>query len=1237
MPSRTVCFKNILLVLFLWTFTNCKNADETPLSAEWNDYSAPVTVPLKFGPSEKIAWPETKSLTSVPGKFDFEKLPSLRFDSAGFNPLPKPPEESIIDLNKLPKADFNYDSLPGIPLKFKTAVIPLPEIAKVGRPVLKNSNAGMIYDLGDQLGGVAIQSLLKTKDGFTWIVTAKGIYRYDGESLYLYIIKEIGSGVLDMAEDKDGQIWMVTRDRGIVALDFKNGVSRQVSSTEGLISNFGIRVIIDHDNRVWATFLPSTFDFAKKITGGSVAIIDQEKKNIKLLQKAGGLSAESPTGLVEDGSHNIWIATIQGGLNILNLKDNQVRYLDEAHGLATDTLTELAKDRWNRIWIGSFKGNVHVADVEKGSIKKFGEAQGFPRRFIGGFLEDFAGNMWIGTDDGIIIINSRLGECKTLGVSGGLNGKNNALLMEDALHQVWMGSDQGLNMIYKKGEVIRRVGNVAISTQMEDTRGRIWIGTLDRGIQILDTATGLAKLYTRQQGLSDDLIQYIVEHNGKIILSTQKGGIEIIDTSLKKIERIGVKQGLVTANVTSIERDKQNNIWLGGIDVPGIDILDLQNKNIRHIGSTEGLNDSTILDIKKDRQGIMWFYSQKKGIGQIDIDSKTVKHIIQSDYKSLTGAAEDNQLLQGQDGKVWLFSSVNGLFAINAARDSVTHFTTAQGLLSNRLTSLKEYKGRIYAGSGEGLNILTPPSLTADNTWQIESLGRSDGIAKNARTFNSDLLLANGQYWWGDEGITIISNLNVRKNDSIIPATYITGFDVYNRRQNFVTDPWKNANGTDTLWNRYLKKDTFYVNGKPTSQTSELNREGMQWDSLYTVYNLPGNLQLPYNKNYLQFHFSQAHFGTQDTVWYRYILEGVDQEWSEKTFRGFSENYPGISPGHYTFKVASLYRGKWCEPVAFSFTIAPPWWKTWWAYVLYGLAGIALLRAYIVYRSRRLKRENKLLEEKINLRTNQLQQSLEDLKATQSQLIQSEKMASLGELTAGIAHEIQNPLNFINNFSEVNTELIAEMKEEIANGNLEEVKSIADDIAANEQKINHHGKRADGIVKGMLQHSRSGNRQKEPTNINTLADEYLRLAYHGLRAKDKSFNAIMKTDFDDSIGEINIIPQDVGRVILNLITNAFYAVTEKKKYLVDGYEPTVSVSTKKGNGKVEVVVKDNGNGIPQKVREKIFQPFFTTKPTGEGTGLGLSLSYDIIKAHNGELKVETKEGEGATFSIILPQ
>jgi signal transduction histidine kinase len=271
----------------------------------------------------------------------------------------------------------------------------------------------------------------------------------------------------------------------------------------------------------------------------------------------------------------------------------------------------------------------------------------------------------------------------------------------------------------------------------------------------------------------------------------------------------------------------------------------------------------------------------------------------------------------------------------------------------------------------------------------------------------------------------------------------------------------------------------------------------------------------------------------------------------------------------------------------------------------------------------------------------ELNKAINKLRSTQAQLIHAEKMASLGELTAGIAHEIQNPLNFVNNFSELNKELIEEMKEELAVGNVQLANGVADDILKNLEKINHHGKRAADIVKGMLQHSRTSNGKKEPTDINALADEYLRLAYHGLRAKDKSFNAEFKTEFDESLPKINIILQDIGRVLLNLINNAFYAVNQKTNQNIEGYNPEVIVRTASwnppsGGGGASIHVTDNGPGIPSEIKDKIFQPFFTTKPTGSGTGLGLSLSYDIVKAHGGELKVESKEGEGTAFIIQIP-
>jgi signal transduction histidine kinase len=397
------------------------------------------------------------------------------------------------------------------------------------------------------------------------------------------------------------------------------------------------------------------------------------------------------------------------------------------------------------------------------------------------------------------------------------------------------------------------------------------------------------------------------------------------------------------------------------------------------------------------------------------------------------------------------------------------------------------------------------------------------------------------------------------------------------------------------------------------------------------------SVSLSYQDNMLNIEFVSLSLSKPQKNQFAYRLIGLSDQWYQLgTKREIS--LTGLTPGKYILEVkGSNGDGVWNEnPDTLHITILPPWWRTWWAYTLYAIIFIAGVFAFIRYRSRSLKAQNIRLEHKVAIRTNELKQSLENLKSTQAQLIQSEKMASLGELTAGIAHEIQNPLNFVNNFSEVNTELIEDLEQEANKGNLNEVKTIVKDIKENELKINHHGKRADSIVKNMLQHSRVGSGQKELTNINGLADEYLKLAYHGMRAKDKSFNATLQTDFDPSIGKINIVAQDIGRVLLNLYNNAFYALNEKQKQNIPGYEPTIALSTKKIGNKISINVKDNGNGISQNVLDKIFQPFFTTKPTAQGTGLGLSLAYDIVKSHGGEIKVETQEGEGSKFVVELP-
>lgn len=404
--------------------------------------------------------------------------------------------------------------------------------------------------------------------------------------------------------------------------------------------------------------------------------------------------------------------------------------------------------------------------------------------------------------------------------------------------------------------------------------------------------------------------------------------------------------------------------------------------------------------------------------------------------------------------------------------------------------------------------------------------------------------------------------------------------------------------------------------------------------------------ELQYKGNKISFSYVSPFFVKENRMQYQTFLEGLDEDWSEwetKTSREFSN----LPYGTYTFRVrAKNTFNTISDEIAYEFVILPPWYATWWAFLLYFIAFGLLVYGLVKFQTGRvLAREKNKNRDKELAHAKEIEKAYEDLKNTQSQLVHAEKMASLGELTAGIAHEIQNPLNFVNNFSEVSEELIDEMREEIEKGNMKMVVEISNDLKENLSKIKHHGKRADRIVKGMLEHSRSNANDKKPTNINALAEEFLRLSYHGLRAKDKSFSADFDSELDYNIPQANVVAQDIGRVILNLINNAFYAVgkksTESKEAGDESYQPKVIVQTRQVElagvaGGVEICIKDNGGGIPKAIKDKIFQPFFTTKPTGSGTGLGLSLSYDIIKAHGGDLRVKSIEGEGTEMIIFLP-
>jgi len=670
-----------------------------------------------------------------------------------------------------------------------------------------------------------------------------------------------------------------------------------------------------------------------------------------------------------------------------------------------------------------------------------------------------------------------------------------------------------------------------------------------------------------------------------------------------------------------------------------------------------GLSANGVFAIEEDNHGNMWFGTATGGVTKYTPPQNGQPETF-TQYRTEEGFSNAWVWCISKDyrGNLWFGTNGGGLVWSDG-----THFidiTEVEGLINNFVFSiLPDDEGNMWFGTRFGLNKLSRKSIDmiaekatsgslVSGDLQFYSFTYEDGFLGIGCRLNAICQDRDGTIWIGSSDRVTACHPEGIVNDTTPPHIQLKGVKLFNE-----TVPW------DIL---VQQQDSSFVLGNGVRVTD------LRFDDLSQWYRIPKNLSLNYRNNYITFDFIGITMHQPHKVKYRYQLVGMDEHWSAIT-EDNSAPYGNLPPGSYTFKVKAMSStGYWSNEFQYPFTIRPPFWRTWWAYGTYGLIALFLVwRIHLFQRARTVRIEREKTRVRELAQAKEIEKAYTELKATQAQLIQSEKMASLGEMTAGIAHEIQNPLNFVNNFSEVNKELLGELREEIEAGNLDAVKSIANDLEDNEEKVTFHGKRADAIVKSMLLHSRSSSGQKELTDINSLCDEYLRLSYHGLRAKDKSFNAEFHTDLDPILPKVEVVRQDIGRVLLNLVNNAFYAVKEKQassqtsdasneKVIANSkqqtansvappqppqgreYKPEVTVSTKNLGATIEIRVKDNGNGIPQNILDKVFQPFFTTKPTGQGTGLGLSLSYDIVKAHSGELKVETTPGEGSEFILVLP-
>ncbi len=1218
------------LFILPFLFLACVNKT-TPDFPYDKKYSVkPTTKSFEFSKLDTIQW-ETKTTSKyndLPSKkFRWDQLPSKRVEIGfPYEGSPEKPEKPFY-FDSLPAISFSYDSIPKEELKVRVINLGEPVIEEAGPLTVPVRGTRGLKSVEEGFGlPNAVTSANLNSDGSIWFGTKGGyIARYDSNELLIYGQDqgiEFNSDILTIKEGPNGLLWVASSDDRILVIDLKARLIYELISSTLYHRIFEINFA--KDGTAW---------FRNTGRDPGLLILDFKEKT---LQKFVG---EPFQGFIimalEDHEGLIWAST-SGGVNIIDREKNKIMTLDSQHGLDSDVVSNIFQDDQNRMWISTNTG-LNIISADKKSIQSIGSNEGLSGiNEAWGVYKSKSDKYWIGTRNGLMFSYD---EKKNIFEKYDTSDSSALIwdIFEDFQNQIW-GVDAfgGAYVIdQKSGQPANIDGSDGLDfnkvwTTLVDEKGRIWLGTED-GLAVYDRKTKIVKFITENEGLiSNYIYNLMLDSKGRIWVLGSGRGLSVVDPEKGEIKQLRSENELNNNRVTEAVEDRNQMVWIGGF---GGELLQYDPSSDKLKVFRDSLSEDRITDLKVDKANNIYVGTQGQGIHIVDPQTNLRKTL--TTQSALI--SDDNMSLEFDDqGDLWA-AGLKGVERIDLSNQKISLFRKDQGLAANDIYAIAVKDGRIFMGNSRGITVLEPQSLEED-TWNAFTIGKDQGmietdISQNSFSFDSD------GYLWAGSNALMLNVVDPVVTDTMSYPVEISSFNLFDERQNFLDQEHRSMTLSehDSVW--IWSKNQYNLLNEKAKDSLVRSELVLDYSSIDSKSGLPADLKLKHDQNYISFNFNGGQYRNPESMAYSYILEGVDKNWSKISSEPRSENYRDLPPGDYTFKVAAKgFNNIWSKPKVFSFSILPPWWKTRWAYLFYILFVGSIVYAFIQYRSRWLKRENRLLEERVNQRTAQLKKTIDELETTQGQLIQSEKMASLGELTAGIAHEIQNPMNFINNFSEVSHELLDEMMEEIDKGDMEEAKEISNDIKQNLEKISHHGHRASSIVRGMLEHSRNSSGQKEDIDINVLADEYLRLAYHGLRAKDKSFNAKFETDFDDSIGKIEIIPQDIGRVMLNLINNAFYAVSDRDdKEADESYQPTVKVTTKKLKDQVKITVEDNGSGIPQEIKDKIFQPFFTTKPSGKGTGLGLSLTYDIItQGHSGALELDSEVGKGTVFTIFLP-
>jgi signal transduction histidine kinase/ligand-binding sensor domain-containing protein len=1076
--------------------------------------------------------------------------------------------------------------------------------------------------------------------GYIWFTSfSSGLVRFDGREFKRYRHdpenpnSPASNMILSMAVDSSGMIWLATLGSGLDRFDpstnkFTHFRHRDDDSSS-IISDTVTAVIADHSGKIYigsAEGLDRYDNETGKFTHINKSSVEKTPGNIRVIFE-----------IHEDRKGMIWFGSIDadatkptgsGGLFSYDPATEKISFYGaepaDKNKLISPSVSAIFEDSKGTLWVGTYGDGLHTLDRSTGKFTRYPYDASSPEKlsrpvlinsendFISFIKEDLTGKIWIGSMLGGInsydpatqkithfgtvadekkkplFAKDTLSGFKDIGAVRALVAKDGMLWIAGTTNSIY-------TMTYGRKNIPYFPHNEAVNSfYLEPDGNMLWFGT-DKGLVRKNLQTQETKIWSHDPKNNNSINKNTVvdiqpDDQGKLWLATHEGGMDHFDPktgmAIRYVMDSSKPEGIGINGLHCIYIENEKHLWVGGeVGLSRMDRSTGKFTTFKYDGkdSAKAIT-AAVFSITKDRSNNIWI-ATSTSLKKFNPDKGNFSTYLK-DYAV-------KSVLKDASGRLWA-GTINGLFYLDEEKNQFRPFTTpnAPNGIEQILSILEDNDKNLWISTSN-------------------SIVRLNAARDNVRLYNADYGILSSSWNWLNNYKSTDGRLFIGGSKGYY---LINPEDIVDRRVPHTL----NFSGL-----KIGDKEIYPAeNGIITVPFSKLEK-----------------IELPFSQNTFTVDFNAVDFYAAGAIRYFYLLEGFEKDWHDIGSE-HKASYFGVPPGNYTLRIRAINSEGSLAEKQMTIVITPPWWRTWWAYMIYAL--LFVLAGWGIYKLQKqniLAKERKRTQERELAQAKEIEKAYTELKATQVQLIQAEKMASLGELTAGIAHEIQNPLNFVNNFSEVNRELIEEVKNQKSKVNPEELDDLLNDILHNNEKINHHGKRADAIVKGMLQHSRSSSGAKEPTDINALADEYLRLAYHGLKAKDRSFNTAIKTDFDKTIGNINIIPQDIGRVLLNLINNAFYAVDEKKKQIGAGYEPEVTLSTQlvdASNNSLIISVRDNGNGIPENIRNKIFQPFFTTKPTGQGTGLGLSLSYDIVKSHGGELKVDTKEGEGTVFTVELP-